>query len=70
MTQPTLFASPHPAFESRRSFLKRTGQGAGLLALAGLLDRQGLLTTPAHADATDRRLNPLAPPTRRSERAR
>ncbi|HWB00408.1 MAG TPA: DUF1501 domain-containing protein [Pirellulales bacterium] len=44
-----------PWNRSRREFLTRTGNGFGLLALAQLLDTQGLLA----ADA--RRLNPLAP---------
>jgi hypothetical protein len=56
MNHPHLFAAPPPAFPSRRSFLRRAGNGLGLLALAGLLDRKGLL-----AAEEGRSLNPLAP---------
>src|SRR3989442_1231659 len=48
------FAPPHPVYRSRREFLQRAGGGAGLLALAGLLDQQSLL-------AADSTTNPLAP---------
>jgi hypothetical protein len=54
--EPHLFAAPSPAFPSRRAFLRRAGNGFGLLALAGLLDRQGL-----RAADTGPPLNPLAP---------
>ncbi len=37
------FASAHRRFASRRDFLRRTGSGMGMLALAGLLDGAGLL---------------------------
>jgi len=47
MNLPHLFASPSPVFPTRRSFLRRAGNGLGLLALAGLLDRQGLLAAEA-----------------------
>jgi hypothetical protein len=57
---PHLFGPPSPAFPSRRSFLRRAGSGFGLLALAGLLEREGLLA-PAVADEPDRSLNPMAP---------
>jgi hypothetical protein len=57
--EPHLFASPAPAFPTRRSFLQRTGSGLGMLALAGLLDEQGLLSSSAHP--ADPGLNPLAP---------
>ena len=53
-----LFAPPHPAYSNRRTFLKRAGNGFGLLALAGLLDQQGLLTN--QADASGPGANPLA----------
>jgi hypothetical protein len=54
MNVPKLFAPPHPAYASRRQFLARAGGGFGLLALSGLLGREGLLAAPAP-------LNPLAP---------
>jgi len=37
------FATPHPFHATRRDFLRRTGSGFGMVALAGLLDQQGLL---------------------------
>ena len=54
-----LFASPHRAFASRRDFLRRTGSGLGMLALAGMLEGQGPLGTPAAAAAAA--VDPLAP---------
>jgi hypothetical protein len=54
---PRLFASPYPTYPTRREFLHRTGGGFGLLALAGLLEQQGLLGSAAAAEAA---LNPLA----------
>ena len=56
---PRFFASPGPAFASRRDFLTRAGSGFGMLALAGLLQEEGLLNRAAArvANAT----NPLAP---------
>ncbi|MGE0608419.1 MAG: DUF1501 domain-containing protein [Pirellulales bacterium] len=53
-----LFADP-AAFASRRDFLRRTGGGCGMLALAGLLQRQGVLS-PAPAGAAELPANPLA----------
>src|SRR5262245_46682350 len=53
MDIPSFFAPPHPVYRTRREFLQRAGGGFGLLALAGLLEQQGLLA----ADA----VNPLAP---------
>ena len=55
MDTPHLFAPPHPAYPSRRAFLRQAGCGFGMVALAGLLDQQGLLA------AEDRILHPLAP---------
>ncbi|MDB5352787.1 MAG: hypothetical protein JWN86_4034 [Planctomycetota bacterium] len=49
-------AEPHHAFASRRDFLRRTGSGLGMVALAGMLEQQGLL-----ASAADTAPNPLAP---------
>jgi hypothetical protein len=57
MNLPHLFASPSSAFPTRRSFLRRAGNGFGILALADLLGQQGLLA----AEADDRAVNPLAP---------
>ena len=53
MNVPRLFAPPHPAYATRREFLRRAGNGLGMLALAGLLDRENLLAAPP--------VNPLAP---------
>ena len=56
-----IFAAPHPAYPSRRQFLRRAGGGAGLLALAGLLGADGLLGTAADASESKTNPNPLAP---------
>ncbi len=56
---PRLFAPPPPAFSSRREFLRRAGNGFGLLALAGLLDQQGLLADERRGSSPP--INPLAP---------
>jgi hypothetical protein len=53
-----LNASPGPAFASRRDFLARTGSGFGLVALASLLEQEGLLGAPA---PEAKPVNPLAP---------
>src|SRR5579884_819809 len=58
MNLPSYFASPSPSFPSRRAFLRRAGNGFGMLALAGMLDRDELLTAAAPTLHT---LNPLAP---------
>jgi hypothetical protein len=54
MPIPHDFAPPAPAYPSRRAFLRRAGGGFGLLALAGLLEQEGLL-------AAEPPRNPLAP---------
>src|SRR5712692_9884735 len=59
MTIPKLFAPPPPIYRTRRDFLKRVGNGFGLLALAGLLDQDGLLTNSSLA--SEAAANPLAP---------
>jgi hypothetical protein len=59
MDLPRLFAPPPPTYRSRREFLKRAGNGFGLLALAGLLDEKGLLLDTLQA--TPSAGNPLAP---------
>jgi hypothetical protein len=51
---PAFFAPPSPAYPSRRDFLRRAGSGFGLIALAGLLQQQGLLASSGYR-------NPLAP---------
>src|SRR5688572_7260151 len=45
---------------SRREFLRRAGNGAGLLGLAALLGQEGLLAAEAKVDDASLRLNPLA----------
>src|SRR5438445_251166 len=58
MSIPKLFAPPPLMYRTRREFLKRVGNGFGLLALAGLLEQEGLLTSIlSGAEA----VNPLAP---------
>jgi hypothetical protein len=57
MNFPHFFANPPSAYPTRRDFFRRAGGGFGLLALAGLLDQQGMLG----ATETDRNLHPLAP---------
>jgi hypothetical protein len=52
MDIPKLFAPPPPWYRSRRDFLKRVGNGFGLLALASLLDEKAY-AAPAR--------NPLMP---------
>src|ERR1700730_8640385 len=52
-----IISQPHPAYSSRRAFLRRAGGGFGMLALAGLLGKEGLL----EAAEEDRSLHPLAP---------
>src|SRR5205807_805834 len=59
MTVPNIFAGPHPRFRTRRDLLRHVGNGFGVLALAGLLDQQGLLAAPA-ADSSAAPINPLA----------
>ncbi len=51
---PAFFAPPSPAYPSRRQFLARAGNGFGLIALASLLEQQGLLASGGYR-------NPLAP---------
>jgi hypothetical protein len=46
-------------YRSRREFLRRAGNGFGLLALAGLLQQEGLLAPPASAAVVPP--NPLLP---------
>jgi hypothetical protein len=53
------FASPSNRFATRREFLGRSGSGCGLLALAALLEQQGLLA-PTQASAANLAINPMA----------
>jgi hypothetical protein len=53
MLIPKVFATPDPARATRREFLTRAGNGAGMLALASLFQPE--------AEAGDATLNPLAP---------
>jgi hypothetical protein len=53
MLIPKLFATPDPSRGTRREFLARAGNGAGLLALAGLMGSE--------AGAAEGSINPLAP---------
>src|SRR3990172_9348464 len=55
---PRYFGMPTSDLGSRRQFLRRAGNGFGLIALADLL--QGGLTGSAHAAPTEYQ-NPLAP---------
>jgi hypothetical protein len=50
------FATPHPVHATRREFLRRTGGGAGLLALTALLQEEGLLAATATPSS-----NPMLP---------
>jgi hypothetical protein len=53
MSTPKLFISPPPVYRSRREFLRRAGNGFGMLALAELFNQSGLLAGEYR--------NPLAP---------
>jgi hypothetical protein len=59
MDIPKFFAPPHPGYSSRREFLKRTGNGFGLLALASLLNQENLLASTT--ETANSSVNPLAP---------
>jgi Protein of unknown function (DUF1501) len=52
-------AAPHPVYCSRRDFLRRTGSGCGLLALATLMSDLGLLKDATAASVLP--ANPMAP---------
>src|SRR5438270_2528194 len=54
---PSFFAPPHPTYGTRREFLRRAGNGLGLLALGALLDQEGL----GASRAANAQANPLAP---------
>jgi hypothetical protein len=58
-----LVATPHPAYASRRAFLKRTGSGFGLMAMTTMLGEQGVLAAGGKSEISDfksQMLNPLA----------
>ena len=55
------FAPPNPAFGTRRNFLARAGNGFGMIALAAMLEEQGLLTRTADGGGSRSEINPLAP---------
>jgi hypothetical protein len=58
-----LIATPHPAYASRRAFLKRTGSGFGLMALIAMLGEQGALAAGGKSEVSDfksQAVNPLA----------
>jgi hypothetical protein len=59
MSIPKLFAVPPPIYRTRRDFLKKVGNGFGMLALAGLLEQERFLANSALSGETYR--NPLAP---------
>jgi hypothetical protein len=54
-------AHPNQADLSRRDFLRRAGNGCGLLALASLLEEQGLLTPSVQSAESSLATHPLAP---------
>jgi hypothetical protein len=60
MSLPHLIATPPSHYASRRQFLRHAGSGAGLLALAALMQDQGLLPT-AQAASPGVAINPMAP---------
>src|SRR5437868_4405336 len=61
MSQPrNHFASPHPIYSTRRDFLRVTGSGFGMLALASLLDQQGLLAQQIQ-NPKSKVQNPMSP---------
>src|SRR3954471_16697411 len=63
MNLPHVFGSPSANFASRRKFLARAGSGCGLLALAALLQDQGLLAAGDGIGVSRDKLaiNPMAP---------
>src|SRR4051794_16953918 len=63
MNSSHLIATPHPAYASRRAFLKRTGSGFGLMALTAMLGEHGAFAAGAKSETSDfssQALNPLA----------
>jgi hypothetical protein len=60
MKLPHLFADPHRGLLSRRDFLRRTGSGAGMLALSSLFAETGMVGSTVRASSAAA-INPLAP---------
>src|SRR5260221_11292512 len=58
--QASVIATPAPIFPSRRDFLRVTGSGFGMLALAALMDQQGILAAPTPG-ANRSSPNPMSP---------
>src|SRR6185312_14228983 len=56
-----LFATPAPHYANRRDFLRRSGNGFGLMALASRLGDDVLRSTSNPAFANTPSVNPLAP---------
>lgn len=61
MSIPSYFATPRLGGRTRREFLRASGGGLGLFAVASLLSEQNLLAAPAPGGSADHNLNPLAP---------
>src|SRR3954464_12244174 len=61
MNSPHVFGTPPSSFASRRAFLARAGSGCGLLALATLLQEQGLLAAGDGMSPDKLAINPMAP---------
>jgi hypothetical protein len=61
MNSPHVFGTPPSTFASRRAFLARAGSGCGLLALATLLQEQGLLAAGDGISRDKLAINPMAP---------
>jgi hypothetical protein len=61
MASPTFFATPSRLAGTRRDFLRDSGGGLGLLALAALLEQDGIRAAPEAPFSSDRATNPLAP---------
>src|SRR3954454_18185891 len=63
MNSSHLIATPHPAYASRRAFLKRTGSGFGLMALTTMLGEQGASAAGAESEVAEfksQAINPSA----------
>ena len=56
MNLPMFFAPPPQVYASRRQFLQRAGSGFGMMALAGLLQREQLLAVRCVLDKAIERI--------------